>query len=73
MAARRSFEVVLEAQEGGGFVASVPDLPGLWAQGETREQAIAMVKDAIAGYLRTLEELGRPVPRPIREGITVEA
>ena len=65
--------MVLEAQEDGGYVASVPDLPGLWTQGETREETIAMVKDAIAGYLETLTELGRPLPRPTREHITVEA
>ncbi len=51
MAASREFDVILKAQGDGGYVASVPELPGVWTQGETREEAIAMVKDAIAGHL----------------------
>jgi len=73
MAAGREFDVILEAQDDGGYVASVPDLPGVWTQGETREEAVAMVKDAIAGYLETLKELGRPLPKPNREHLTVQA
>lgn len=71
MAPDREYEIVIETQEEGGYVVSVPDLPGLWTQGETREEAIAMVKDAIAGYLETLEELHRPLPRPARERLTI--
>ena len=73
MADKKEFEVVLEAQDDGGYVASVPDLPGLWTQGETKEEAVAMVKDAIAGYLESLAELGRPIPKPKREHLTVTA
>jgi len=70
---KRPFDVIVEEQEEGGYVASVPDLPGLWTQGETREQTIAMVKEAVAGYLETLDELGMPIPQPHREQITIEA
>jgi predicted RNase H-like HicB family nuclease len=73
MPAKRQFEVVLEAQDEGGYAVSVPDLPGLWTQADTREDAIANAKDAIAGYLETLEELGRPIPKPRRERLTIEA
>ena len=73
MATGCEFDVILEAQDDGGYVASVPDLPGVWTQGDTREEAVAMVKDAIAGYLETLEELGRPLPKPNREHLTVPA
>lgn len=73
MATGREFDVILEAQDDGGYVASVPDLPGVWTQGDTREEAVAMVKHAIAGYLETLEELGRPLPKPNREHLTVQA
>ena len=64
----REFEVVLEPQPEGGFVVSVPDLPGCWTQGETREEAVANAKEAIGAYLETLEELGRPIPN--RSGST---
>ena len=70
---KRQYEVIVEEQDEGGYVASVPDLPGLWTQGETREQAITMVKEALAGYLETLDELGMPIPHPHREQITIEA
>ena len=64
MAPKWPFDVVLEEQLEGGYVVSVPDLTGLWTQGETREQAIEMARDAIAGYLEMLRELGRPLPQP---------
>lgn len=69
----RQFEVVLEHAEEGGFVVSVPDLPGVWTQGETRDAALANVREAITGYLDTLEAEGWPIPKPVREHVTVEA
>ena len=60
----RQFDVVLERAEEGGFVVSVPDLPGIWTQGETRDEALVNVSEAIAGYLETLEAEGWPVPEP---------
>ena len=73
MATGREFDVTLEAQDDGGYVASVPDLPGVWTQGDTREEAVAMVKDAITGFHETLEDAGRPLPKPNREHLTVQA
>jgi antitoxin HicB len=56
----------------GGFSVSVPALPGCHTQGETREEALEMAKDAIEGYLEVLEGQGRPLPRPVQiERITV--
>jgi antitoxin HicB len=69
----REFDVVLERAEEGGFVVSVPDLPGVWTQGETREEALMNVRSAIAGYLETLEAEGWPVPEPVIERATVTA
>ena len=48
--------------EGGGYLVEFPDYPGCVSDGETPEQAIEEGRDALASYLRTLEELGRPVP-----------
>jgi predicted RNase H-like HicB family nuclease len=73
MATEREFDVVLEAAEEGGFVVSVPSLPGCWTQGETREAALANAKEAIRGYVETLEELGKPLPEPQREHVTLTA
>ncbi|HET7443518.1 MAG TPA: type II toxin-antitoxin system HicB family antitoxin [Solirubrobacterales bacterium] len=58
------FEVVLQPEAEGGFSVSVPALPGCHTQGETREEALAMARDAIEGYLEVLAEEGRPLPHP---------
>jgi len=40
-------------------------LPGCVSQGETREEALAMIREAIEGYLESLEARGDPVPGPV--------
>lgn len=69
----RQFDVVLERAEEGSFVVSVPDLPGVWTQGNTRDEALAKVTEAIVGYLETLETEGWPLPGPVIERATVLA
>jgi predicted RNase H-like HicB family nuclease len=44
------------------WVAECPSLPGCISQGDTREQAIRNIKEAVAGYVAALEEDGLPVP-----------
>ena len=56
----------LSAEDGGGFSATVPDLPGCMSDGETPEEAIANVQDAIAVWLEAARDLGRPIPPPSR-------
>lgn len=73
MNAKREFEVVLEAAEEGGFVVSVPDLPGCWSQGDSRDEALANAKEAIGAYLDALDELGRSLPKPKREHVKIRA
>ena len=43
--------IVLEPQEEGGFTAYVPSLPGCISQGETKEEAIKNITEAIELYL----------------------
>ena len=70
----REYEVVLTPEEEGGYSVSVPALPGCASQGETREQALAMVREAIELYLESLEAHGDLVPGPIEiERVTVGA
>ncbi len=57
------YTVIFEPAEEGGYVVSVPALPGCITQGETFEEAIAMIKDAMEGYLAVLKEEGS-VPHP---------
>ncbi len=48
-------EVILEKQEEGGFRVYVPSLPGCVSQGETKEEAIENIKEAIELYLESGE------------------
>lgn len=54
----------LSLADGGGWLAEVPDLPGCMSDGDTPEQAIAHVQDAVRSWLLTAQELGRVVPDP---------
>ena len=55
-------EVVIHSGEDGYWVAECPSLPGCISQGETRDEAILNIKEAISLYIETLEEDGLPVP-----------
>ena len=59
----RRYTVVLtpDADE-GGYVVTVPALPGCVTQGETVEEALVMAKDAIGLWIEALEERGQLVP-----------
>ncbi len=63
------FRVLIEQDEDGVFVVQVPSLPGCVTQGATREEALDNVREAIAGYVESLESNGDPVPPPITEEI----
>ena len=63
------YRVLIEQDEDGVYVAEVPALPGCISQGETRTEAIDNIKEAIAGYLESLEAHGEPVPPSIAEEI----
>jgi predicted RNase H-like HicB family nuclease len=54
----------LSAENGGGFLAYVPDLPGCMSDGETEQEALDNVRDAIESWIATAEEMGREVPPP---------
>jgi len=55
-------QVIVYSGEDGYFIAECPSLPGCISQGETREEAIANIKEAIAGYIAALKEDNLPVP-----------
>jgi predicted RNase H-like HicB family nuclease len=54
----------IEPDEDGVFVAEVPALPGCVSQGQTREQAIENIREAIALYLESLAAHDEPIPLP---------
>ena len=57
----------LPPDDGGGFVAVVPDLPGCMSDGETPSEALANVQDAIAAWIEAAMDMGRTVPLPTEE------
>lgn len=57
-----SYSVFYEKAEEGGYVASVPALPGCHTQGETIEETQRNVQEAIALYLESLVAHGEPIP-----------
>ncbi|OGL73400.1 hypothetical protein A3E39_03675 [Candidatus Uhrbacteria bacterium RIFCSPHIGHO2_12_FULL_60_25] len=67
--ASHSYTVVFEPAQEGGFVASVPALPGCYSEGETFEEAKRNIQDAIAGYINVLKEDGDEIPRESAERI----
>jgi predicted RNase H-like HicB family nuclease len=69
----REYEVFLEEAEEGGYVVTCPALPGCVSEGDTREEALVNIKDAIAGYLTTLNRHGLPLPRVETETVEVAA
>jgi antitoxin HicB len=67
--AKLEYPVIIEPlpqDEGGGFVALVPDLPGCMSDGETAEAALSSVMDAVTAWIEEATTLGRPVPPPSR-------
>lgn len=56
----------LALEDGGGFLVTVPDLPGCISDGETPEEALANVMDTIAMWIEAANEDGRSVPPPSR-------
>ena len=56
------YTAIFEPAEEGGYVVSVPALPGCFTEGDTLEEAMYMVKDAISGYIASLKKHGDPIP-----------
>jgi predicted RNase H-like HicB family nuclease len=57
------YKVLVEPQQEGGYTVYVPTLPGCVSQGETVEEAMANIKEAIEVYLESLSERGIALPQ----------
>ncbi|MBI1388887.1 MAG: type II toxin-antitoxin system HicB family antitoxin [bacterium] len=62
-----NFQIVLEPCDVGGFTAYVPALPGCMSEGETEEEALANVRDAIRLYLEPIDEAFTSAAKCVRE------
>jgi len=56
------FTVIIERQQEGEYLVSVPALPGCYTEGRTLEEARTMAADAIRAYCTSLLGRGEPIP-----------
>jgi predicted RNase H-like HicB family nuclease len=70
-----TYSLVIEKQD-GGYLAYFPSLPGCNTWGVTYEEAVTNAHEALAVYLESLDDLGKPLPKdevsePVSLGLTV--
>ena len=65
------YMVVIERGE-SSWGAHVPDLPGCAAVGESRDEVVDLIREAIALHIDALRRDGLPVPKPTSEGAFVD-
>lgn len=63
------FRIIIEQDEDGYFVAECPNLPGCISQGKTLKEVKENIKEAIEGYLESLEKHNEPIPPSIYEDV----
>lgn len=64
-------QVMLYPGEDGYWIAECPSLTGCISQGRTKQEAIVNIKEAITGYIVSLEEDGLPIPEERFEAVVV--
>jgi predicted RNase H-like HicB family nuclease len=66
-------QVILIPDQSGGYVVEVPSLPGCYSQGETVEEAMENIKEAIALHIEDMLEAGEEVPDDVPAPILLKA
>lgn len=64
--------LVVVEQGPTSYGAHVPDLPGCIAAGETKEEVLTLIREAIEFHLEGLKEEGQPIPSPASSSELVE-
>ena len=59
---RYKYTIVVEQDEDGIYIASCPALQGCYTQGDTYEEAIANIKDAVRLHIEARKSVGESVP-----------
>ena len=60
------FAVVIHAEPAGGYWGEVPALPGCYSQGDTVDELLANLREAIAGVLEVMQEEGRTLEENVQ-------
>jgi predicted RNase H-like HicB family nuclease len=68
------YTVILEQESDGGYVVSVPALPGCVSQGDSRAEALSNIREAIEPYIEDCRDAGDPIPTEVGKAfVEVEA
>jgi len=59
---QHTYKILLNKELEGGYIVTVPALPGCITQGDTVDEALSMAKEAIELYLEELHERGETIP-----------
>ena len=63
------YRVLINQDEDGMFISECPSLPGCVSQGQTRQEALDNIYEAIEGYIESLKKHDEPIPPSITEEI----
>ncbi len=67
------YKALFEPQEDGGYTVTVPALPGCISEGDTYDDAMVNIKEAITLYLESLQDDGLPIPEENHLIVELEA
>ena len=59
-----TYAIIIERADDGGYGAWSPDLPGCVALGDTPEETLEEMREAMLGHLAVMRERGEPLPSP---------
>lgn len=63
---------VVVKQTPEGFSAWVPGLPGCWSEGDSEEEALANIQDAIGDYLAVADQIAAREKGALKRSVTVK-
>jgi predicted RNase H-like HicB family nuclease len=66
------YTIILEQGKKNNYGASVPDLPGCIAVGETKREVLQLIQEAVEFHLEGLKEDGLPIPSPHCSSVTID-
>ncbi len=61
---QRPYTMVIRGDPVDGYLAKAPELPGCFTAGETPEEALALLRDAMTLWFESMLETGDPIPEP---------
>jgi predicted RNase H-like HicB family nuclease len=64
--------LILVEQGPTSWGAWSPDLPGCIAAGDSKDETVALMREAISGHIEVMAEHGDPIPEPSGPGVYVE-